>query len=599
MWYLKDSGDNYSSIKCPIDKCYYMPYINGDERDMQVVIPPGYDVARIYFADLQGNRLHSVTGVSEDYSIITTEDFTLVTFRIPTLGEVGGCPYVQTGEEDGCTVDMSDWTGFPAEVQALAASYLANDPTVEIVLVQATPPFTQYNLSNNEYPFIYETGDHNLIFNVLCSMFTVPGAYNFYFKQDGDPTLYGGVFRDAEAGGNPMPVFSNVNCFRFEIPMLVDGVEVETMHSEPFRCVECLQTMEIESDYCLSEKDVFDELYFKFNELEGEVLGSKSSFSNKMRVELALKTMPSRLVKDSNTRCNTYRSSVEKAFKLQGFETDFPDYMIHAVESIVLGKLLYINDTRYELNAEAVASERGVQGYNMKRLDVLLKQCEQRVVFPCVCTEPPVNCEDNPVTASFVILPAPLINGDGLGYFGVDNSYLYAEVYDITGGVGALTISGWSTSGQADPVMADVPGTAITAFDDSASVNFFRRTDYDPCTSCFSIICFITDSRGCTYQQGLTVDLNDLRCVEQEGFFEIGTVTSTTIEVINTAPALVSIDYSLDGISYSPTGVLAPSPFTITGLTANTEYSIFLRVSCAAGVDNKGIIGPEYVTTLP
>lgn len=587
LWYLKDNGGSWCDTKCGIDLPYKIPYKNGDDLYMEVRFDlPGVIAEAWVVNSITGDRLFDIIG-GGDYRIIEySSTDRLVAFKMPTFGD-GECPYIQTGTVPGCCVDMNVVYSDPITAD-LAADFLANDPDVNIVLIP--PVGLPYYINQGQLPTGVTWPDdpsNRLLFYVDCDF---PGGWSFGFQKDPDPTIYGGAWGLPEECGEPIPVYSTVKCFHFEIPLHEDGRETNTIVSEPFECGGCNPSVVIHSDYCLQQTDINGTWLFNFENQGEEQFGGMTETTNHMRIPAVLKKLPSKLSFNRNIKCNNFKSKKVDRYKLQGGSLDnpdFPDYMLNVIESIMSGKKFYVNDEEYIIVAEEVFTERGVPGWSGKRLDLALEKCEKGMVFPCKCEPEPPNCEENPVTGFVFGSPLPDQNPE----YGVNRVYWKVGVAGLSGGVPPYVVSDWQ-------FFYGDPDNTFEGFDPNALTNIYKRNTYEP--GFISVLCNVTDSRGCTYGLGNTIVADDLRCVEDAGFFEVqdnwvGGIPGA-VRIVNVAPTGLEYEYSLDNISYFPTGEISPDPYVITGLPSGEVITVFVRVKC--NEDELGHIG-AYVITVP
>lgn len=383
-----------------------------------------------------------------------------------------------------------------------------------------------------------------------------------------------------------------LDCFRIEVPLVTNAspqVEIDTLVTEPFHCIQCEETVKINSDYCFTQTDIFGELYFYFNDLGTTHYGGLAQARNDLRIQAKLKQMPSQVKATRNLRCFNYSSKVQQRFKLQGALTDFPDYMVNMIESIFSGKNIYIDGAEYVVSGEKIFTERNVAGRSMKQLDADLVKCEIEKVHKCACE---ADCDKYPVIfppSAIVFTPAAEL-GETL-----DNTYWHVHIdqSQITGGTPPYIYEWTVQSGNADP------NSDLEPFINNRSYNFFRRTDLN--AGLLDIQVKIQDSVGCFEQQNGHQEVADLNCAGYDPSFTIGAVTGTTIEITSITPAITpatAYDVSWDGgANFTPNQY--SFPYTITGLSPHTVYKIVLRRKCyhPGPTYPPAWIGPKMVET--
>lgn len=383
-----------------------------------------------------------------------------------------------------------------------------------------------------------------------------------------------------------------LDCFRFEVPLMTTkspSVEIDTLMTEPFHCVQCEETLKISSDYCFKQTDIFGEFYFYFNGLGTAQYGGLAGAKNDLRIQAKLKQLPSQVKATRNLRCFNYSSKLQQRFKLQGAMTDFPDHMVNMIESIFSGKHIYIDGEEYVLSGEKIFTERNVAGRSMKQLDAELVKCEIEKVHRCGCD---ANCDKHPVIFPPSAIVFTLAADMGLTQ---DNTYWYVHIDQtlLSGGTPPYIYEWIVQSGNAEQNSDLIP------FINNRSYNIFRRTDLN--AGLLDIQVKIQDSYGCFEVQNGHQQLPDLRCVGYDAGFTIGDVTATTIEITSITPAITggtAYEVSWDG-GATFTSSQYTFPYVITGLTPGTTYKIVLRRKCyhPGPTYAPGQIGPVEVKT--
>jgi hypothetical protein len=479
--------------------------------------------------------------------------------------------------------------------------------------------------------FLYIGGVHYNVDGPLPAGYVKTGPTTFQIPCDvGAADISWQAYSDVGNGNSTWPytgeietqyvtVYIPFNCFQFEVPLLQEGEEDATLVSEPFHCPMCEPTLKISSDYCLAKTDIFGTFIFDATAF-GDQTGTLTEAKNDMRIQAVLRQLPSSVNANRNVRCNNFKSKLQQRYKLQGaMPTDYPDYMVNIVESIFSGKKLYINGEEYITDSEEIFVDRNVPGRTMKKLDVDLVKCERSVIFDCTCEIIPPNCDEDPIEYSGIVL---CTTAPDQGY-GVDRSIwrFSIDTSAISGGLPPYSISDWQAyicQGTIAPV--DV---FSQPWDDGSDSNFYRRatsydgdcrhidanndgdfsdpgdTDINAGCGCLSVLVKITDARGCEKILGNTVDIDDLRCVGQNGDMSVDSISNNSITLGYVGPLVggATFDLSFDGGNTYPITGLNTLPYIVTGLSANTDYSIKVRMNC--GFDVRGYIGPLHFTTLP
>ena len=608
-WYLKDSGGDWASTKCELDECYSIPYESEDDSlYLQADIPEGYTVEEVWLSDLEGTKLQELLVMTE-WALVTGIGVNRLIFKMPTNSYAcNGIP----SEQEICVADLLDDL-LPAYHTSLINNYVNGLHNTMVFLLYGG---VYYNIDGPLPAGIIKTGPTT--FQIPCSMEAGDISWQAYSDVgNGNSTWpYSGSIET-----EMIIVYLPFNCFRFEVPLIPTGEGEElALLSEPFHCPICEPTVKISSDYCLAKTDIFGTFVFDTIGLGDSQTGSLTEAKNDMRIQAVLKQLPSNISANRNVRCNNFKSKLQQRFKLQGaYPTDFPDYMVNIIESIFSGKKLYINGEEYIPESEAIFVERNIAGRSMKKLDVELVKCERSVIFDCACEIIPPNCDEDPILYSGIVF---CTTAPDQGY-GVDRSIwrFSVDTSAISGGIPPYTLSDWQAyicQGTINPHNAFGQNWA-----DNSDSNFYRRgTSYDgDCRhidansdgdftdpgdtninagcSCLSVLVKITDARGCEKIIGNTVDIDDLRCVGQNGDIVVDSITNSSITLGNVTPLVggATFDISFDGGNNYPITGLNTLPYTITGLSANTQYSIKIRINC--GTDVRGYIGPLHFTTLP
>lgn len=609
IWYLKDSGGDWASTKCALDDCYSIPFIpqEDDSLFLQADIPDGYSADEVWLTDLAGNHLQELLPMT-DWKYITGAGMNRLIFRVPQ--DSYACVGIHE-EVMECIADLM-WAGLPGADLVLLNNYVNGLYNTHILLGIGG---TWYDIDSVLPPGFEKVGPTQI--KIPCD--TPYESLTWRLISD-----VGGAANAWPYNMAPWIVSMNViniplDCFRFHIPLKdKDGQAVTELVSEPFHCPKCEETVKISSDYCLSRTDIFGQFIFNTAGFGNNQYGSLTEAKNDLRIQAVLKKLPSELKQNRNQRCNNFKSKITKRYKLQGAMTDFPDYMMNIIESIFAGKKIYINGAEYIADDETIFKERNVAGRSMKQLDVTLSKCVQGTVFQCGNCHMP-SCDDNPLEYHGIVFATP---APSQGY-GVDRSVwrFSIDTNAILGGLAPYEIFDW----QAYICQGTItPHNGIEPWDDSRDFNFYQRgisfngdcyvhddnqdgdlndpgdiVKQEGC-SCLSVLVKIRDARGCVKQLGNTVDIDDLRCVGQDGELEIDDITNSGVTVTNVAPIAPGVTFSISLNNGGPiaTGLTgADLPYVITGLNANTEYSIRISVEC--GVLTSGYIGPLFFETLP
>ncbi len=614
IWYLKDSGGDWASTKCELDDCYSITF-NPDQDDslyLQVDMPNGYGATEVWLTDLAGNQLQEILAFT-DWKIVVGENTSRLIFKVPQNSYA--CKGIPE-EQEVCILSLYD--GNPIN-EPYVDEWLVNPFSTQIyVILNTTTTIDFYEISAGQLPSGW-TFVSPFEIQVACDAVPDWAITNIVFVNS---TLGIGNHTGAwplRVRRDHITVYVPLNCFRFEVPLInAVGVVENVLMSEPFHCPNCEETLKLSSNYCLAKTDIFGTFVFDASVLPGTHYGGLNHAKNDMRIQAVLKKMPSTLKSKRNVRCNNFKSKMIQRYKLQGsFPTDFPNYMVNIIESIFSGKHLYINGEEYIPDSDTIFTERNVAGRSMKRLEAELTKCEQAVAYTCDC-EPP-SCEDNPINYNGIVFctPAP-----DQGY-GVDRSIWRFSIDPsaITGGVTPYEIYDWQAyicEGTISPHNA-----FSQPWSDSSDSNFYRRggsyngdcrhidanndgdftdpgdTNISAGCSCLSVLVKIKDHRGCVKQLGNTVDIDDLRCVGQDGNIVLSNITNNSVDFISISPfpGGATFDLTFDGTNYPVTGV-SSLPYTLSGLTAGTEYRVKVRINCGGG-SVRGYIGPVAFTTLP
>lgn len=608
IWYIKDGGGSWCDTKCQLDKPYSIPFsVEDNEIYLQVDIPEGYTASEIYLCRMDGTRVQELLYIS-DKKIINYEDYTRIIFKFPSEES-----YACNGEPcERCTVSLYQDNDDPVpDTTIWVDNYVAGTNNVTVTIIDLVNAIN-YDVTNINAPVPPGWERINLTtFYAPCD--TDSGDWNLQFTSTGPFGNYTFTWPEVVTEVS-VPGCIPLTCFYLEVPLLVDSVEELTLASEPFECVNsCTPTVLIKGDYCLSPTDVFGELLFDFSGQGESVSGSLCKAEFNWRIQAALKQMPPAMVFSRNQRCNTFKTSVTKRYKLQG-AVDFPDYMVNIISSLFAAKNVYIDGVKYQPVSENIFSERNVNGLKALRLETELQQCEQKVVFDCSCIPPVVDCETNPIVydGGMFITPAANVNG-GVFTLGstLDHTYYWAEIdpSQLSGGYPPYTISTWNEgNGKV------TPNSDLEVFDDAREFNIFRRNPgtLEEDDGGLTITVKVTDSQGCEINIGVSVGLPDMRCVGFGGTYTYNNITSGTFDItsITTQFGLnafdcfdLSIDSGTTGFQYIGITTL---PYTVTGLGPDTEYQVLLRVWCDCPPDpenptteESGLIGPAYITTLP
>jgi hypothetical protein len=607
VWYLKDSGGDWASSKCELDDCYSIPYKAEEDENLylQADIPDGYNVEEVWLADPDGNRVQELLAIAE-WTIVSGVDIHRLIFKVPH--ESYACNGVPT-EQEICVADLESG-GLPAYHAALVSNYVNGLQNTTMFLYIGG---VYYNVDGPLPPGYVKLGPTT--FQIPCELEAGDISWQAYSDiGNGNSTwpYTGEIWTDY------VTVYEPFECFRFEVPLLVDGVEEATLVSEPFHCPMCEPTVKISSDYCLAKTDIFGTFIFDTDGMGDEQLGTLTKAKNDLRIQAVLKQLPSSVNANRNVRCNNFRAKLQQRYKLQGaMPTDFPDYMVNMIESVFSGKKIFIDGEEYIPESEQIFIDRNVAGRSMKKLDVDLVKCERSVIFDCTCVETPPNCEEDPIEYSGIVF---CTTAPDQGY-GVDRSIwrFSIDMSALSGGQPPYSISDW----QAYICQGTIaPDSTFQPWNDNNDSNFYRRaTSYDgDCRhidansdgdfddpgdtninagcGCLSVLVKITDARGCEKILGNTVDIDDLRCVGQSGDITVDSIGSNSITLGYVGPLVggATFDLSFDWVNYPITGINT-LPYTVGGLSPNTQYSLKVRVNC--GTDVRGYIGPLYFTTLP
>jgi hypothetical protein len=572
IWYLKDSGGDWASTKCALDDCYSIPFIPEEDGNLylQVDIPEGYGTTEVWLADLDGNYWQEMLGMT-DWKIITGAGMNRLIFRVPQNSYA--CVGIDE-EHVECIADL-----ISASLPPLSLSYINNyvnglyNTTILLLIggvwydIDGPLPAGFEKVGPTQIKIPCDTRPESLSWRLLSDI----GFASSLWPYNGPLQV------------KVTTVHIPLDCFRFEVPLKDgEGNPGPVLMSEPFHCPACEETVKISSDYCLARTDIFGTFIFNTAGFGNTHFGGLTTAKNNFRIQAVLKKLPSELKQNRNVRCNNFKSRITRKYKLQGAMTDFPDYMVNVIESIFAGKNIYINGEEYIADAETIFTERNVAGRSMKKLDIVLTKCEKGMVYDCGCHEP--SCDDNPVSAFMLVLAAPDIEP---GNYGVDRTYVYAQILGLSGGVPPYTIAGWYNSSA-------TPDSTYETFDDTRDFNLFRRTDLTGSPSGMSVIAHVTDVRGCSYIVGNTVDREDFTCVEYDGHFDAVHLGLGIVEISNIQPTgFVSYDVSLTGFgTIYAAGVTSPT-FLITGLGPGV-HKISLRVYCTTTHWN--YVGPKRVT---
>lgn len=586
IWYLKGGGKSWAETKCGLDDCYSIPFIPDEDVNLylQADIPQGYTAEEVWLCDMDGNRLQELLAFTES-KLILGEQVNKLIFHMPTDSYAcGNLPC------EGCTATLNEEGN-----ESWYEDYMSGVNNVQVTFINTVTSQT-YDVTDINAPL--PTGWVRLAkdkFKVPCDLPVSPPIWNVQWVTDDPGGNHTQGWPQALTEETIPDCGPALKCWYLEIPLIgmESGEEDATLASEPFYCPECEATVKISSDYCRSKWDIFGGFLFNTEGIPGTQTGDLTLAKNDFRIQAVLKKMPSLITSSRNVKCATFSQKVQQRYKLQGsIPADFPDYMVNIIESIFAGKKVYIDGDEYISNSEQIFSERSTNGRSAKRLDLELVKCEKKVVFDCSCVEEAFDCSEVNIEATLTIVPAP-----NAGY-GVDRSYIHAELTSITGGTGPYTISNWSEGNG-----VTTPNSDIIPFSDSATANIFRRnlTHLGPATPGLSITVKITDANGCEKVVGNSINLDDLRCVGYNGSFSITNVTDTTFMVTGVLPNTYDtydIIWDNAGTIVILTAGVASSPFVQTGLTPNTQYIIYIRQHCNSET-NFGWIGPITITTLP
>jgi hypothetical protein len=572
LWYLKDSGGDWASTKCALDDCYSIPFIPSEDNNLylQADIPGGYGATEVWLTDMDGNKLQELLAMTE-WKIITGAGMNRLIFRVPqdTYACVGW-----DDEQMECIADLM-WAALPASHLILLNNYVNGLHNTHVFLQIGG---IWYDI-DGPLPAGYEKAGPTKI-KIPCNTRYESLAWSATSNvgSAGAPWPYNGVPWITST----VTIHTPLDCFRFEVPLIDEsGTVTAALLSEPFHCPACEETVKISSDYCMARTDIFGTFIFNTAGFGNTHYGGLQKALNDFRIQAVLKKLPSELKQDRNVRCNNFKSRITKKYKLQGAMTDFPDYMVNIIESIFAGKRIFIEGEEYIADAETIFIERNIAGRSMKQLDIILTKCEQGIVFDCGNCHTPT-CADNPVTGFMLVLAAPDIDP---GNYGVDRTYVYAEIMFLSGGVTPYTIDGWYNSSGS-------PNSDYEVFDDSRHFNIFRRDDltgYSP--GGMSVIAYVTDARGCRYMVGNTVDREDFTCVQYDGHFDADHLGTGLVKIDNISPSYSEYSILIDNVMWA-TG-LTSHPH-IVGPLASGLHKITLFIKCADGTVN--IIGPLRIT---
>jgi hypothetical protein len=603
IWYLKDGGGSWSDTKCELDVCYNIPYNAAEDTNLflQADIPEGYTVEEVWLCDMTGFRLQELLAITE-WRTIFNDDIRKFIFKFPNDSYAcNGSPCTI------CTATMDE----PGN-ESWYADYMAGVNNVQVTLIEISTA-TNWNVTSLGAPL--PAGWVRLAkdkFQVPCDLATAPPAWNIQFITD-DP---GGnhtqgwpqnVEEEEAEGCTPL------DCFYLEIPLIQDEEEQATLASEPFECVNCIPTVAISSDYCLSPTDIYGTFLFGLTGYDGDVAGSLTAALNNFRIQAVLKSLPAQLSTSRNVKCNNFRSKLQERYKLQGaMPIDFPDYIVNIVQSIFSGKTTYINGDAYIRTSEQIFQERNVAGRSMYKLDMALEKCEKSIPFDCSCVVEPVDCEENPIEYAGIVLMISLpFTQYGQDNNIVDETYWLIEIdpSQLSGGTPPYNIGSWGTN-----LGHLVPNSDFITFDPAGASNIWRRPNTGPHmqASTESGLVVITDDNGCELDLGNSVNLPDMRCAGYAATFVVDNITNSSFQITSITTefglnAFDCFDISIDSLSggYSTTGIPVGSlPHTVVGLAPDTEYGVVIRVWCECPLDpdnpigeESGQIGPMIVTT--
>jgi len=580
LWYLNSQGGSWCETKCELDAAFKMPYVNRETRYLFAYVPINGEIKEIWITKEDGTRVHDIIAEGGQWKVIVYEDgSSYVAFKMPALGDLA-CPQIPSGETV-CVISLNEYFRDQSlTVQGWWADFKNGVNNMEFVITynggatyalpEIPPEWTVY-------------GDPALWSYIIPCPAPGDENINFTFEAFSNGASLGGGSLINVSYVTDEPVMETLNCFHVEIPLFLGDTEIDVLKSEPFECGGCDPSVVISSDYCRNQTDIFgQQLFFYENQGESQY-GNLGAATNNFRIPAVLTQKPSKKEVSRNLRCNTFSKSIVQQYKLQGANTDFPQYMVNIIESILGGKNFFIDGEEYIDVSEEDFQERNVPGRSMRRLEMSFEKCRKRIVFDCSCEPEPVNCEDNPVTGFVLIVAAP----DADGVSAVNRVYEYAEIIGLSGGVPPYVIDNWSSP-------QGTPNSDVIPFDDSREYNIFKRTDYGE--GSMTVTVTVKDSRGCQYDLGNSVLVDDLTCVEDIGNFGISVTGGGNVSIDSVAPAGLVYEYSFDNSSWMSTGgTISPASFALV-LTPSTEYTIYIRTVCDGGY---GHIGGLTFTTLP